>query len=183
MKKLPAILCALVFLFSLTACASTSETVQGSGSISSQDTIAKDDAASESETESEEPESDAEPPITEEENTVQSIEIVVGDKTFSATLYDNETVGALCEQLPMTLNMSELNGNEKYYYLSDKLPTASSIPSGIHTGDLMLYGNNCLVLFYESFSTSYSYTPLGYIDNPAGLAATLGTGSVDITFR
>lgn len=185
MKKLMAILCVLVFLFSLTACENISETEQSSNSISSQDSAVTVNVALEAETESKEqkPESDLEPPITEEENTVLSIEIIVGDKTFTATLYDNETVRALLEQLPMTINMNELNGNEKYYYLSDSLPTDSSIPSGIHAGDLMLYGNDCLVLFYESFSTSYSYTPLGYIDDPAGLAAALGAGSVEITFR
>ncbi|MDE6023899.1 MAG: hypothetical protein K2G45_00405 [Lachnospiraceae bacterium] len=112
-----------------------------------------------------------------------NIEIVVGDQTFSATLYDNEAATALREQLPLTLNMSELNGNEKYYYLSETLPTNSSIPSGIKTGDLMLYGNNCLVLFYDSFSTSYSYTPIGYVDNTDGLAEVLGRGDVQVTFQ
>ena len=34
----------------------------------------------------------------------------------------------------------------------------------------MLYGNNCLVLFYKSFSTEYSYTKIGYIENPSNLA-------------
>ncbi len=79
--------------------------------------------------------------------------------------------------------MSELNGNEKYYYLSGSLPANSGRLPGIHTGDLMLYGDNCLVLFYESFSTSYSYTTIGYVENPDGLAAVLGSGDVQITFR
>ena len=29
----------------------------------------------------------------------------------------------------------------------------------------MLYGNNCLVVFYKSFDTSYSYTKIGHIEN------------------
>ena len=123
------------------------------------------------------------PQTFEEEDDMFNIEIVVGDKIFSAALYDNEAAKALTEQLPMTLNMSELNGNEKYYYLENNLPTNSGRPSGINTGDIMLYGRNCLVLFYKSFSTSYSYTPLGHIDDPAGLAEALGSGSVRVTFR
>ena len=111
------------------------------------------------------------------------IEIIVGDKTFSATLYDNAAAKSLMDMLPLTLDMSELNGNEKYYYLDTSLPTNASRPSGIKTGDIMLYGNSCLVLFYESFSTSYSYTPIGHIDDPAGLAAALGSGNVQVTFR
>lgn len=125
----------------------------------------------------------AKPPETEEENNMNSMEIIVGNKTFTAALCDNEAAKRFKEQLPMTLNMSELNGNEKYYYLSGSLPTNSSRPSGIHEGDFMLYGNNCLVLFYKSFSTSYSYTPLGRIDDPDGLADALGSGSIQITFR
>lgn len=82
----------------------------------------------------------------------------------------------------MTLNMQELNGNEKYHYFDSALPTNASRPTGIHTGDLMLYGNNCLVLFYEDFATSYSYTPIGRLDDPAGLEKALGSGSAQITF-
>ena len=121
--------------------------------------------------------------VSEEDSIVENIEIVIGDKVYSAKLYNNETARAFAEMLPVTLDMSELNGNEKYYYFTDSLPTASGVPDRINTGDLMLYGSNCLVLFYESFSTSYSYTPVGYVENPDNLAQTLGGGSISITFR
>lgn len=111
-----------------------------------------------------------------------AITITVSGQTFSATLLDNETARQLAEQLPLTLNMSELNGNEKYFYMDMELPTDSYQPGQINAGDLMLYGDNCLVLFYESFSSGYSYTRLGGIDDPAGLAEALGAGSVEVTF-
>ncbi|WP_054940638.1 cyclophilin-like fold protein [Paenibacillus ihuae] len=41
--------------------------------------------------------------------------IIVGKAAFKAKMYDNETTRALITQLPMTVNMSELNGQEKYY--------------------------------------------------------------------
>lgn len=50
---------------------------------------------------------------TEEENTMK---ITVGEYQFTATLEDNATAEALKDHLPMTLDMSELNGNEKYHY-------------------------------------------------------------------
>lgn len=111
-----------------------------------------------------------------------AITLTVNGQTFSAMLLDNETAHQLAEQFPLTLNMSELNGNEKYFYMDRELPTDTYQPGQISAGDLMLYGNNCLVLFYESFSSGYSYTRLGRVDDPAGLAEALGAGSVEVAF-
>lgn len=111
------------------------------------------------------------------------INIIIGSKTFTATLADSETGEAFAALLPLSVTMNELNGNEKYHYLSSSLPTAAYQPGTIHAGDLMLYGNNCVVLFYETFNTSYSYTRIGAIDNPSGLAAALGSGNVSVRFE
>lgn len=123
----------------------------------------------------------AEPQL--EEDKMLDIQISVNNQTFYAKLYDNETTQALIEQMPMTLDMNELNGNEKYYYFEDSLPTNSQKQSKITTGDLMLYGSDCLVLFYDSLSNSYSYTPLGYIEDTSSLAKALGKGNIEITFN
>lgn len=111
------------------------------------------------------------------------LNIIVGSKTFTATLADSETGEAFAALLPLTVTMNELNGNEKYHYLSSSLPTAAYQPGTIHAGDLMLYGNNCVVLFYETFNSSYSYTRIGSIDNPSGLASALGSGNASVRFE
>ncbi|MBK0368278.1 cyclophilin-like fold protein [Flavobacterium agrisoli] len=110
--------------------------------------------------------------------SITKMKITIGTEIFSATLYDNPSATAFKALLPLTIDMTELNNNEKYYDLPHPLPTNASVGGAIKNGDLMLYGSNTLVLFYKSFNTSYSYTKLGNIDNPAGLAEALGNGNV-----
>ena len=116
--------------------------------------------------------------------TSEAIDLLImeGEKTYSAKLYNNQTTQALVEGFPLTVDMSELNGNEKYYYLSNRLSTVSEQPGKIYTGDIMLYGDDCLVVFYETFSTSYKYTQLGYIEDAAGFVKAVGEGNVQATF-
>ncbi len=47
----------------------------------------------------------------------------------------------------------------------------------------MLYGSSCVVLFYETFSSGYSYTRIGAVDNPEGLSQVLGNGNVTVKFE
>ena len=95
---------------------------------------------------------------------------------------ENDSTQAFASMLPLTLDMNELNGNEKYFYLDSSLPADSNNPGTINAGDIMLYGSDCLVLFYKTFSTSYSYTKIGSVDNPQQLAEALGRGNVKVTF-
>ena len=110
------------------------------------------------------------------------IRITIGKNTFIASLYNNAAAKAFMSGLPMTIDMIELNGNEKYFDLSNHLPSNPSNPRNIQAGDLMLYGSNTLVLFYKSFSTSYSYTPMARIHDASRLPAALGSGNVKVSF-
>lgn len=108
------------------------------------------------------------------------INLTINGNNFTATLDDNETTRELLNSLPLEVSMSELNGNEKYYYFDESLPTNSYRPGSISTGDIMLYGSDCLVIFYESFNTTYSYTRIGRIDNANNLDKVVGSGSVNV---
>lgn len=108
--------------------------------------------------------------------------ITVGSTAFRAVLRDSPTASAFRELLPLTLNMADLNENEKHDDLPRALPGKPTQPGTVHAGDVMLYGANTLVLFYKSFPTSYSYTPIATVDAPSRLAAALGTGNAVVTF-
>ena len=168
MKKVISLLCVIMFCFYLTACNNnnTNESKQ-----TSQHEAPKSDSKQQTD------DVDASKTLT-----MIDLSITVGSKAFSAKLYDNQTTQALVEKFPLTVDMRELNGNEKYYYLSNTLPTASEQPGEIHDGDIMLYGDHCLVVFYETFSSSYNYTRLGYIEDAASFAQVIGDGSIKVTF-
>jgi hypothetical protein len=111
-----------------------------------------------------------------------SIVVKIGNQSFTAVLLNNETAKAFKALLPLTLKMTELNDNEKYASLPKHLPISPIVPSRIQAGDLMMYGTNTLVLFYQPLSTSYSYTKLGSIIDPTQLANVVGNGDLTIHF-
>lgn len=111
-----------------------------------------------------------------------SIQIEVGEEVFSAKLYDNETTRAFLELFPVSVIMKDLNANEKYYYFSEDLPSDAVYPERVQAGDIMLFGSDCLVVFYESFSTSYSYTPMGVVEDIEGFVEAMKGTDVSVSF-
>ena len=110
---------------------------------------------------------------------VNNIKLTINNKTYNLILEDNNTVIEFINLLPQEYNMNELNGNEKYIYINSSLTTNSYNPKHIEKGDVMLYGDNCLVIFYKSFDTSYSYTKIGHINN----IQDLGNNNVKVIFK
>jgi hypothetical protein len=60
-------------------------------------------------------------------NDDMKIQLTIGSTAFTATLVDNAAAIAFRAMLPITVSISELNGNEKYYY-----PPGFRIQSGNH---------------------------------------------------
>ena len=108
--------------------------------------------------------------------------MTINERRFAITLTDNDTARALAAQLPLTLHMDELNGNEKHARLPTSLPANASRPGTIRNGDLMLYGADTLVVFYSTFNSTYSYTRIGRVDDAAGLVQAVELGTAQITF-
>ena len=117
--------------------------------------------------------------MKESDVKVSEVKVMINDKVYTLTLEENNTVEEFISLLPKEFTMNELNGNEKYVYMDVSLSTNSYLPKHIEKGDVMLYGDNCLVLFYKSFESSYRYTKIGHIDD----LEDLGNGSITARFE
>lgn len=115
---------------------------------------------------------------------MNKIKITIGSQEFIATLADNATAQSFKEKLPLTLSMTELHGNEYYVYLDSGFKTTSYAPGTIKKGDIKVYGSDCLVFFYETFSNpGYNYSDIGIFENPDGLKDALKAGAKKITIQ
>jgi hypothetical protein len=118
-------------------------------------------------------------PLPGDQPAGAKMKLTIGSKTFTATLADNPAAAKLKGMFPLTLDMQELNGNEKFARLKTHLPTDTVTPGTIHAGDLMLWQGDTLVLF----DTAYGYTRVGRLDDPAGLNAAVGPAGVTVRFE
>lgn len=112
-----------------------------------------------------------------------NIYLTANGETRSVTLSDNsatEVLKDLLKEGDFTVRMSDYGGFEKVGALPQSLPTSDSQIT-TQPGDIMLYQGNQMVIFYGS--NSWSYTPLGKIDNATAenVKEFLGDGSVEVT--
>lgn len=116
------------------------------------------------------------------ENGAVTMNVQIGSSTFTATLEDNPAVESfvkMMESAPVVIQMSDYSGFEKVGSIGTSLP-ASNSQTTTHSGDIVLYNGNQIVIFYGS--NSWSYTRLGKIDDLSGWEDALGSGDVTVTF-
>lgn len=121
--------------------------------------------------------------VEEKEPINLSLNVEVNGKTYIAKLVDNETTIALIKKLPLEVTMNELNGNEKYYRFDTSLPSNPISINKINKGDIMLYEDNTLVIFYDTFDTIYKYTKIGTIEENGMLKTNLGKKEIKVKFN
>lgn len=109
------------------------------------------------------------------------MKLIVGEKTFIATLADTPSAKAFVTKLPLTLDMADYGGFEKVANIGT-LPSADRRENSLGLGDIMLYSSNTLVLFYANHG-GYSYTRIGKVDDTNSLREALGEGSVSVKFE
>ena len=113
---------------------------------------------------------------TKKEENVMKINI--NSEKYVINVENEALMEEIYNALPETFTMNELNGNEKYYYLNSTMKNANSEAVGqIQKGDVMLFGSDCLVIFYDSFETEFRYTKIGHIDN----LGDIGSSNVEVS--
>jgi hypothetical protein len=105
----------------------------------------------------------------------ESYYIKIGDKEFPFTLKDTAVANELKAKFPLEVDMTNLNGNEIYYNFDSSFTTNTKSVGTINIGDIYLYQSNVLVLFYKTFTTSYSYTKIGKVIDPNELDTLIGS--------
>ena len=120
----------------------------------------------------------------EQKEVPMQISVTVNDVPFTATVEDSVAGRELLARLPLTLQMEELHGNEKYCYTGEPFGGEQYVPETIEAGDLMVFGSDCLVLFYDTFSNGgWSYARGGWVDDPTGLAEACSGGTATVAFE
>ena len=110
------------------------------------------------------------------------LKITVGNYELSATFEDNssaEEFKELLAQGPATVEMDDYGGFEKVGPLGTTL-ARNDTQITTEPGDIILYQGNQITIYYGA--NTWSFTKLARIDDPTGLKAKLGEGTVLITF-
>ena len=120
---------------------------------------------------------------TAEEEAVKTLQMKIADTVVEVAWEDNESVEALrklCEEEPLTIEMSMYGGFEQVGSIGSNLPR-NDVETTTSAGDIVLYSGHKMVVFYGS--NSWAYTRLGHItdQDEAGMTQLLSNGDVTIT--
>lgn len=110
--------------------------------------------------------------------------IKVGDKAFSATVFDNPTSRDFMSLLPLTTKLEDYAGIEKIFYPDRKLSTQDS-PDGFDpsVGDITYYAPwGDIAIFYKDFGYAKSLISIGHIADISGFLEALASTS-SVTFE
>ena len=127
------------------------------------------------------PEETAETLETEGSETM--LKLTIGETPVTVEWEDNESVEALkalCQEGPLTIQMSMYGGFEQVGHIGQSLPR-KDLQTTTEAGDIVLYSGNQIVIFYGS--NSWAYTRLGHVSDKSEkeMAELLGNGDVTIT--
>lgn len=176
---------AFVLLLAATAGCSSSKSAENNESVQAQQNVSDssfEDVSGDVETDI--PDAKAEEGNT---GTVETAEMVVritiGERTITATLYDNEATRALWEQLPQTFPMMNLYGREMCYRMGNgALPDQAAQDIGYEVGDISYWPPaGSLVILYKQNGEVFEQVQIGHTDDDVSFFD--GMEDTDITFE
>ena len=101
------------------------------------------------------------PQTQEEPEEETEMKLWIGETEVPVTWEENDSVEAVRELLPLTIQMSPYGGFEQVGPIGQSV-TKNDKQTTTHPGDIVLYSGNQIVVFYGS--NSWAYTRLGHID-------------------
>ena len=123
--------------------------------------------------------------VLESEEGEAMLKMTIGETPVEVEWEDNESVEALrglCQNGPLTIQMSMYGGFEQVGSIGQRLPRNDS-QTTTQSGDIVLYSGDQIVVFYGS--NSWAYTRLGHVTDKSDeeMAQLLGNGDVTITIK
>ena len=133
------------------------------------------------------PDTDTQENIENAENMEREVlmQMKIGGTPVAVDWEDNESVEALkalCQDKPLTIQMSMYGGFEQVGSIGQSIPR-DDVQTTTQAGDIVLYAGNQIVVFYGS--NSWAYTGLGHINGKSAqeMSELLGSGDVTITIE
>ncbi len=119
----------------------------------------------------------------EETKMEKTLRLRINDTDVTVDWEENESVKTLSDLVsaqPLAVQMSMYGGFEQVGSLGTSLPR-NDVQTAAHSGDIVLYAGNQIVVFYGS--NSWAYTRLGHITNVSAedMTKLLANGDVVIT--
>ncbi len=116
------------------------------------------------------------------EEEKMKINVNINGSDFLASIENNEATIELIQMMeiePITLHLQDYGGFEKVSPLGRDLPS-SDRHINTECGDIVLYQSNQIVIFYGT--NSWSYTPIGKIDDLTNFIEVMGKEDVIVIF-
>lgn len=110
------------------------------------------------------------------------IKTIINEITFNTTIEDNLPAKEFLEILPLKTYMNK-EKNSYSHFINYKLDKEETIPKKLNIGDILLEGNNKVVIVTSTNSNNKKYTKLASIDNPENLEQILDINEKPITFE
>lgn len=115
------------------------------------------------------------------------LNLIVGESTFKATMYENESVKDFMSLLPLTLTLTDNDRKERSTHLPKRLATEETTDGvNLLAGDISYYTPfRNLCIYYHDSGLSFCQVSLGKIEKSGveAIRQMAGAGPVDVTFK